>query len=423
MGDEPAEPGQLIRVRGAHEQYDGTKRAATYPMQTSKGMRHPLAGQPVVVGENRRQVDMPSDRDKAISGAWFKWHVASQLAPNVPAAWRLNDHEKDLLQYALRHEKWGGVIGGDCESVPGAVGVKNRTLRDGEIKAIVDDTTSGGLEIAPIVFDDAVILFPVLFGELFPLVNLVEIPRGRRIEGASITNPTLTSGGSVTDNTLIPLNTTASFIAAFDTLIFVVHGAIEFGMDLLSDTPIDLAGVVSQKYGEVLQGWLDEQIAGGDGTTEPEGITVASGTTSVSHSSAAPTVGGYESLLFAVPKRYKQGVPAANVVFCANETTYSRARGIAVGTSDARRVFGMDQENYSLFNHPYKIAYYLANTRIFFAVMRRYRMYRRMGMTLRMDNTGRELMLRNKVLLTMRARFGGQIEDGRAAGVVTDAQA
>ncbi len=411
----------LIRVRGAHEQYDGTKTAATYPLKTNRGVMHPNAGQPVRIGN--RQLDLPSQRDQAIMGAWLKWHWGCQLAPQVPAALRLNDHEKDLLQFALKHERWGGVIHGEGSEDTGSTPVKNRKLSDMEVKAIVDDTTSGGLEIAPIVFDDSVILFPVLFGELFPLVNTVEITRGRRIEGASITNPTLTSAGSVVDNTLIPLNATTGFITAFDTTIHVVHGAIEFGLDLLSDTPIDLSGIVTQKYGEVMMSWLDEQIAIGDGTTEPQGIMNAAATTTVNHSNAAPTVGGYESLLFGVPKRYKQGVPVGNVVFCANETTYSRARGIAVGAGDARRVFGLNEENYQLFGHPYKIVENMANTQIFFAVAKRYRMYRRLGLTSQVTRDGRELVLRNKMLLSVRARFGGQLEDGAAAAVVTDAQA
>ena len=79
----------------------------------------------------------------------------------------------------------------------------------------MDDNTSGGLEAVPIVFDDAVILTPVLTGELFPLVKLVNIPRGRRIEGFSVGNPTITSGTA--EGSSISLFDTTSYIAAFDT--------------------------------------------------------------------------------------------------------------------------------------------------------------------------------------------------------------
>ncbi|WP_196300513.1 hypothetical protein, partial [Streptococcus pneumoniae] len=83
------------------------------------------------------------------------------------------------------------------------------------------------LEIAPIAFDDQIILTPLLNGEFFPRFNTVPITRGRRIESASMGNVTLSSGGA--DGTDIPLFATAAFIAAFDTTIFVVNGSIEIG--------------------------------------------------------------------------------------------------------------------------------------------------------------------------------------------------
>jgi hypothetical protein len=99
----------------------------------------------------------------------------------------------------------------------GAISVKNRKLAPHEIKALIDDATSGGIEIPPIAFDDMIIQIPILNGEFYPRVNTVNITRGRRIEGGSIGNVTLSSGG--VDATAIPLFNTANFVSAFDTTI------------------------------------------------------------------------------------------------------------------------------------------------------------------------------------------------------------
>lgn len=416
----------LIRTVGAHEQYDTTKKAAVYPSETKGGRPHPLAGQRVCEGDGtagtRRYIDEPSDLDRAVCGAFAKAMIAASTK-TIPSALRMTQHDSDLFQYALRNYSWGGVIGGIGDDDPRGQGVNNAKLTDPQIKAILDDAASGGLEIAPIVFDDAIITTPLLSGEFFPRVNVVNITRGRRIEGGSMGNVTLSSGGA--DGTAIPLFNTASFISAFDTNIFVVNGAIEIGLDFLSDSPIAVADMVTTNYGQVLLNWLDEQCVLGDGTTEPEGVNVASGTVSVNAENGAggpPTVGDYEALLFGVPKQYKAGFATNRITYGANETTYQRARSIAVGTSDQRRVFGMTHEDYQLLGHPYAIGTAIGNRAINFCNWGRYRMYRRLGLTMRATTEGKELVRANEMLITARARFGGQLEDGNACAVMADAQ-
>lgn len=417
-----------IRFVGAHERYQKSRTEQRFPTVTAKGVPHPFAGQRMFEGSAtgaKRYIDAPSELDQAISGAYIKWCVRAEKGSDagIPQALRMTDHDRDLMQYALSECNWGGVIRGGGSEDEGAIAIKNRRLSPSEIKAILDDNTSGGLEIAPIVFDDMIIQIPILNGEFYPRVNTVNITRGRRIEGGSIGNVTISSGGA--DGTSIPLFNTASFISAFDTNIYVANGAIEIGLDFLSDSPIDVAGIVSAQYGQVLLAWLDEQVCVGDGTTEPEGIINASGTTSVNSANGAgggPTVGDYEGLLFGVAKNYKAGTPANRITFGANETTYSRARGIAVGTTDQRRVFGMTHEDYMLLGHPYGINEQFTNQQIVFVNWARYRMYRRLGLTVKVTTEGKELVRNNMMLLTARARYGGQLEDGGAAAVMADAQ-
>lgn len=426
ISTDPADPVQ-VRSIGAHERYDTSRKSVNFPDRTERGVKHPFAGQRVFEGGSKgmRYIDEPSELEQAINGAYVKFAIRSEKGGNhgIPAALRMTEHDEELIKFALQNHKWGGVVGGVGSEDENAIGLKGVKLTPHMQKAVLDDATSGGLEAAPIMFDDQIILTPLLNGEFFPRVNTVNITRGRRIEGASMGNVTFSSGGA--DGTAIPLFSTSGFIAAFDTTIFVANGSIELGMDFLSDSPVDIAGMITQTYGQQLLTWLDEQVVVGDGSTEPEGIMSASGTTSVSSANGAsgpPTVGDYEGLLFGVPKAYKQGFPVNRIAYGANETTYQRARGIAVGASDQRRVFGMNQEDYNVFGHPYGISESFTNAQALFANFARYRMYRRLGLTLKVTTEGKELVRNNFMLLTARARYGGQLEDGAAAAVITDMQ-
>lgn len=415
-----------VRVKGAHEQYSTTKSAAMFPIKDQHGRSNSMSGQRITEGyfgkPGYRELETTSELEKACIGAFMKWAINVDLKGRpIPRCFIMTQHDTELLEYAKHHLPWGGVLGGDCESVPSSTAVKGRLLTDHERKTLMDDASSGGLEIAPIAFDDDIIMTPILKGELYPKVKVVPITRGRRIEGAAAANVTVTWGGS--DDTDIALFNTASFISAFDTSIFVVDGAIEIGLDFVSDSPIDVANMVSGQYGDVLLKSLDDVVATGNGTTQPEGIMVSGGTTSVSFSNSAATVGKYESLLFGVPKQYKQGFPNDRIVFCGSETSYARARAIPVGASDERRVFGMDEESYTLFQHPYAINSSMGNTKIFFCVMARYRMYRRLGLTMKVTTEGKTLVRGNKMLITARARYGGQLEDGAACALTTTAAA
>ena len=328
----------------------------------------------------------------------------------------MTDHDRQLVKYAMHETPWTGIIKQDT----GGIKVDNRKLSDFEVKALIDDATSGGLEAAPIAFDDAVILTPLLHGELFPLVNTINISRGRRVEGASIGNPTF---ASVAEGTALTVFDTSSFVSAFDTTIFNAVGGMEIGLDLEEDSPVNLGALVSQAYGEQALKWLDDQIANGDGTTEPQGVVSASGIGTVASANGTtgpPKVDDYEGLLFGVAKQFRNPADRERSVFIGTETAYQRARAIAVGSSDVRRVFGMDHEDYRLLGHAYKVNEGMTNTKVAFANLRHYRMYRRLGLNIRVESGGKELATKNLSLIVVRMRYGGQMEQGGAASISTD---
>lgn len=415
-----------IRVKGAWEKYRTDNRTgAVFPSATKSGKPHPFASRPVMdFSEKSRQINEPSDLDKAVAGAYAKLlcATAQRGGSRTFGFQSLLQEDKELIFHALEKFEWGGSTDGDDYA-----DIKGRRLNSREQKALIDDASSGGLEAAPIVFDDQVIQTPLLHGELFPLVNQIPLDRGRRIEGVSTGTVTASWGGI--DDSAVALFATASYVSAFDTTIYRWEGAIRIGLDFLSDTPIDFGQHVTEQYGERLLEDLDDVIATGNGTTQPEGVMNKSGTTSVAWGGTT-SIGNYESLRFGVAKPEHRQNLMNSIVFCGTETSYQRARALNVGTADARRLFGsgtiggtVGYDDYSIMGRPYKINESLANTQIFYAVLARYRMYRRRGLTLRTSTEGDTLIRNNEMLMVAMARYGGQLERGATAAVTTTAPA
>lgn len=386
-----------VRVKAASELYSTKRPAAT----------HRKLGREVF-DEMGSVVTRPSQMSLAKSGAFLKWTARKA---GLQVEW--GEHDQALFRETVERDEWASFAGPDHES---------RIYGPGAVKALIDESGgSGGLEVVPIEFDSDIISFPLLQNELLPLVDLKPVARGRRIEGASMLTPTAVWGGG--DDNSATLFDTATMVAALDTTIFTIDCFIEIGRDFLSDSPVNVGALATQLIGERFANELDKVIADGDGTTQPQGIRQASGTTSVSFGGAAATVDKYMQLLFGVGKAYR--APAGNnFAFVGNETSYQRARSIATGvTGDTRLVFGMDPESYSVLQRPYKIAPVLTNSEILAGAMNKYRLYRRLGLSVEWHTSGRELARRNMALLAVRGRFGGRVMDPSAFAVVTNAEA
>jgi HK97 family phage major capsid protein len=415
---DPAGKDVSIRVKEAAEMYSDTKKTVVYGEKTNKNRRHHMAGQPVK-NEFGHTIEQ-SDRDKAVVGAYWKFLINSTHRKSRKDGFRsLHDHDRELVLHAMEHMKFGGMGDGD----------DNRKLYPHEKQALIDDGNSGGTEAVPIVFDDDVISTPLLHGELFPKVKLVPLSRGglQGVEGVATGQVTWTWGG--VDNTAIALFNTALYVTAFDTDIFRAEGSIRFGLDFLSDTPIDFGAHISAQYGQALLETLDNVIATGNGTTQPQGVMNAAGVTTVAWGGAT-SIGNYESLRFGVAKPEHTAQNMINTaVFCGTEVSYQRVKALPVGAADDRRLFGTGNfgtngyDNYSIMDRPYAINESLANTQVFYAILGRYRMYKRRGLTLRTSTEGDTLMRRNLMLMVVTARYGGQLERGAAAAVTTTAPA
>jgi len=411
----------------ACERYSNTKSAMRYPdtIATQKGaMVHPRAGEMMVEPVTGQQIHTLSDLDKAVCAAFFKWHLTKNPVPgmSLPETAKMTDHDRELMAYALEELPWTG------EHTSAMIAANNmspdvlcRKLTELDRKALGDETVSGGQYLSPAVWDQAIITIPYLNGQFFPRVTVVPI-KGRRVEGAVMTQVNISSQAQ--DSTQdIPLETTANFATAFNTNIHVANGAILVSNDLMADSPVNIGAKLTEEYGKALLTWLDEQIQVGDGTTEPQGVFNATGTTTVAGGGVAFTIAKYMDLIAAVPYAYRQGVPPSSRCFAGTDTSYWRARALAAGAGGVNQDY-VDQahDSYTLLKVAYAIAgSWQTNAQINYGCYNRYRMYQGLGATPFVETKGYTLVRANQTLFGIRARFGGQIEDGSAFSKTTTA--
>lgn len=420
----------VVKHITADKRYSTNRSAMHYPEKNSRGMVHPFAGQRMFEGgsEGRRYIDDPSELDRAVIGAFGKWMLFSEpIAKGLIPRSVITDHDRELVQYAARNMNWAGVITRYGEPEESGTYVNNRRLTEMEVKTVFDESgASQGQEIVPMVWDDAIITYPLLHSEFFPRINLVNVARGRRMESAIVGDaaklyPQMTWETYGDERDAIPLCTTTAFVQSFDTNIHTIVGAMTFGLDFLSDTPVAFGDIVTQLYGQRLLHELDDVIVGGDGTKQPTGINGLG--TDVTFSNAW-TIAKMVELMLTVGKQYKAGFDKNRICWGSNTTSYARVRGLATGvTGDTRLVFGDDVESYMVLGHPYLVNESYGNADMTFTNLARYRMYRRLGLTARMETGGQTLALANSALLVVRARFGGQLEDTGATAHCDDGQA
>jgi HK97 family phage major capsid protein len=397
-------------VKSVEKMYSTTKSALIGPERTKDGKvsHHPFAGRQVQ--HMGRSLDTISDLEKACTGAFIKQQVSSQMInPSaLPPGLRLTDHDRELLKYAAHELPWTGYLDGLDH---GTHEVKDRKLTDFEVKALLDGDTSGGSAVVPIVYDQAIIETPLLYGQLFPLVDLVPLSQGRVIQSALFSNPTINSGPREGGSPSITVESAAGYITQIDTLIHDATGAFKIGRDFSEDTPIDVQEIVTRTFGYAFQAWLDMVIAVGNGSTQPLGVASATGLTSVSSSAGTNgpgTLGDLEAMIFGVPLEVRTA-QGGRCAYVSTDTAYRRIRGMANGADDQRRVFGMDTQQYRTFDYPHKVSQSIGDSTLIYGNWAYYRMWRRRGFDLRVEMGGQTLGLENTMLLIGRARFGGNV--------------
>lgn len=363
-------------------------------------------------------LETPSEYDKALCGAWLKLALLrlgwNRDNPERPV--RLSETEKGLLHESAAKDGWVGTANG----VYYGGGSPDGCAPEATIKGVLDDTTSGGLYLNPAVLDSSVVTYPLLHSELLPSVELVPVT-GRRVMTPTVGN--LSVGWGTMPGTAATPMSTAGLVGNLDTAIQNVQGWIELSNDLAADSPVDIGSTLIGLFGEKLKSELDRVICLGNGVVEPQGFANASGLVVVQSEGGVGgplTVADFEALAFATPVQYRR--KDWNCAYVMNDTSYRRARGIPVGPADERRVFGMTHMEYSLLEWPVRICNDLPNAKVFFAALRRYRLFQRAGVEVFRTGEGRSLTLANSQLLGLRARFGGRVIDANGFALMQDAQ-
>jgi HK97 family phage major capsid protein len=396
-----------VRVKGVGEKYSSETRELKH-FKTGEKVKDAFGNRPKSI----------SQLNFAKAGAFLRTLGAKQ------GLFVLTDEDRALMDLCFAPgEKWCGEVGNQYE--PEMDGTR--------AKALLSDSISGGTNAVPFWFDADLITFPLLTGELFPMVDLRNVPRGNSVHGASMANPSVHWGTA--EGTEIALFDTSALIAALNTSVFTVTAAIEVGRDFLADSPADVGRLLVEQTGQKLASELDRVVAAGNGTSEPTGIATASGTTtvhSVNNTTGPAVVADYSALLFGIAKQYRGA--AMRCGFLTNDTTYQRSRvnvrvdphALTGGTTTVNQTPLLSDINsfneYRSMGFPHKINNSLGNSTAIFGAMAKYRMYRRLGFEIRWITESAELARRNTAMLVVRGRFGGQPVDGNAFAVSSDFQ-
>ena len=368
------------------------------------------SGQPLVY--DGRPVMTTSDRQKATIGAYGRLLATKLGLKSRP----LSDYERALLAEAADKGEFCGDVGGIYYD-------RDHPCPASMAKAVLDDSVSGGIEISPYYFDDAIITYPLLHGQLAPYVNMVDVPRGRRVKGGVINNPTMT-WGTAEGTAITPFNTSA-LVGPLDTIIYPLTGAIEVGLDFEEDSSVNIGETMVELFGSRTANELDKVIAVGDGVTQPLGIFNTSGTSVVNSDNGVGgpvAIADLEKMIAAVPPQYRND-KSLRLRWLLSDTQYNRICSIQVNSADERRVFGTNNHGeYNLMNYPVSIGTTWPINQGALVAFAKFRMYRRLGLETRVETGGKQLALNNTKLVVCRARFGGRVVDGAAVAIMSDMQ-
>lgn len=405
-----------VRVKAHVERFSHTPTALVYRKSHAKSMG--LDGRPILV--DNHEVNMPTERTKHMCAVWLKFQILPES---------LNEREVEVVKWILHNEKFH--LPNDrgrtdavylTEKQRQSVWHGHKSFYSKGTKAVIDDTTSGGENAVPEFFDFDMITTPTLASEDIPsFCNNVMVPRGSSAENFIIGRPTISAAN--TEGSAVSVFGTSGFITNHDTSFFRAAGFIEVGRNFAEDAHPRLVSEIQNQYMNSVKLWLNEQIMAGDGTTEPQGITVDTGTgdiTPANPTTGAITLADVLNMLFGVGKAHRERGGRGNAIYSMTDQTYKLIRSIATGvTGDTRLVFGDSVEDYMLFGHPVLIEENgLSNADAVFCQMQGYRLYQRQGARFIREDRGDTQVRQNTFLIGVDVRYGGQLDEPNYAAVV-----
>jgi HK97 family phage major capsid protein len=384
----------------------------------------------------------PSEFEYAKMGALFKSMIIRDCGAEEAAKLvgiRLTELDEQLVKSSLHEDEWVGPGAGEKEylSTPrkltepernkfqksGLYG-SGKNFSPGWGKApILNDSTSGGQQAVPQYFDFEAIRTPLLYGELVPFVEITPTDRGGSAHSYSIGTPTYVTTAS---GTTITAFDATSFVTTFDVTFFPVSCGILWGRDFEMDAAPNFGQIVVAQLGDQFKLQMDNWIAVGDGTTQPQGLVNASGTTSVTATGSSHATMVYNdglNLVYGVTKPFRKAFGGQNTMFISTDKMYKKFMQLNTGvTGDTRPIYGMHLKDYQLGDYHFAVQNDIADGTVFVANLRGYRLYRRLGLYFELITTGQTLTLANEKLLFARARFGGKLTLGGYCAKMTSLQ-
>ncbi|HUY32867.1 MAG TPA: phage major capsid protein [Pirellulales bacterium] len=398
------------RVKRASETYQTTKARKVYPVKGDGGRvnDHPFAGRDVSY-MGRPAYDQ-SELEKAYSGVWLKHKILGMA--------NMSDHEKDLYMELLEKRQFVGEfrdpnLGEQYWGQPKSLSAMQR-------KTYIEDSTSGGTYLVPYFFDLDVVTYPLLYGQLFPEVDLREMATSNQVKTPTIGNLTTNEGPA--EDTDITLQTTTGLSTVLTSSVFNFTGSLQIGRDTLADSPVNLQSEFLKLFNVSQLAFLEKEIATGGGVTGILGLVNTSGTqtyTSKNGTTGPWTVSDIEGMIKALPKQYRPGPATKGLCWFACDSAWWRIRGISVSSTDQRRIFGYSYDSYVLNNNPFKIEQDIGGSTTGYGRLDLYRLWRRLGMQLQVTIEGRTLGLLNDALIIARTRWAGQHTDPNAIVLCT----
>ncbi|MDE2098802.1 MAG: phage major capsid protein [Patescibacteria group bacterium] len=404
-----------VDVVKASDGYDSTNARKMYPRKGTKGAKwdHEKAGDDVTF-EGRAAYDL-SQRQKAQMGAWIRWRTQKMLKTPL-----MRDHEWQLLRELMDEAEWVGDTFNPATGKSEYVG-EPRKLTGWEVKTMLEDSTSGGTNLVPYFYDVEIVLFPLLYGQLAPYVDTVDLPVSNQVKVPTFQNLTINEGPAEGDSPGITLQTTAALAGINTVNVFNATGAITAGRFLLEDSPIRLQETWTALYQKALLNFLDSEIACGAGTNFITGLlnTSSPGTYTATNATAGPvTVADVQDMISTMPVQYRMPTDRAKLAWIMRDSLYWHIRNIPVGVTsgtvtDQRLIYGYNWGAYELEDvrvavvDGYNTAATLPASTLMLARLDMYRLWRRKGATFEVSTEGKTLMLANELLLTIRARYAG----------------
>lgn len=379
--------------------------------------KHPKTGQTIY--KNDLSVELPSEREHALMGAYFL-NMAHQS--RIKGARPMTDHELDLLNELANDHEWCGTVGGDN----GVYHTRTKLAHAMGRKAtdFIATSVSGGDGLVPYFFDQDIVTYPLLFGELAPMVDMRELGTSNQAITPRIGNITSAWNGSEGSGSAISLFTTDALSDKLTSNVYNLVMAITPGRDLLSDSVVNIGSELTKLMGVEHAHQLDKVVAMGDGTTQPKGLTntTGTGTVSATNATAGPFLpADFNSMVSGLPKQYRDKNDP-KICWVMNDATWFRIHNIKTGISgDNRQLYGYQLENYSFLGRDVKISNDLAANNLFFGKLDLYRMWRRLGLQIEMTDDGKTNRLNNELLITARGRYAGQFTDGAGIVVMSNA--